>query len=276
MKLQNSLRLIPLAIALAASCAIGQQSGGAPPVLVLQHVSSAEMSQDDRSLLEGQWPELTQKAQLFGYSLDKSRWSYRQVLTPVVPDYVMLQFERSKQGSAHGSSAFTAFVERDGGRVWIVPVLYGGEWPWHSAVSQERSRLVFNRVVPREISQRAFHDGGMWLAMAQTYAEMAGYHPEVLAQETDDEPLMTAPEPTAFSGNEKFMRLVEFSDLRTASGYRLWTISFDYSGRVIKAQVKPMAPTQQMQVSKYQAPTQVFHHLPPAPAVVLHPKPVPW
>lgn len=284
MKPSQLLLLAPLAVLLTGVACSGQkiavqaagQTSERPPVRVFQIVPSAEMGADDRVLMDGQWSGLVEKAALFGYSVDKPGWTYEQVITPVAPDYVMLKFEHPRQGLAHGPSVFTAFVERAGGHVWIVPVLYGGGAPWHPAISQERSRLVFNRVVPRELARRAFHDGGMWLALGQTYAEMVGYHPEVLVSQTEEMAVMRAPEPTAFSGDEKFMRSVEFSDLRTASGYRLWTVSFDFNGRVTKAEVRQQAPTEPAIASKAEGPTQTFRNLPAGQTIIQHPKPIPW
>ena len=212
--------------------------------LQIKEVSRAHMQAADRNLLDRAHGRLVRQAEIFGFHLNEPGWKCDQVLTPDVPDYLMLACQRQDEGR-RGASAFSALVARHGKAVYVVPVMFQGAAPWKTAANMKMSREMFNHVVPAKIAEAAMKPTGKWMTLALTYTALAGDHSVVLAAPSSKLQWLTAPEPTIFLRSGARERTVEVSDVARNDGVRIWKLTFGRSGRLKAAQAR-MHPNAQV------------------------------
>lgn len=242
--------------------------------LQLQQVSDAQMAPTDHRAVVDSWLHLEQQAQFFGYAVSNPGWSYIQILSPLTPDYVVLQFLRPHATST-GASAFTALIPRQGGKIWIVPVLYGGASPWKSASDMKYTREVFNRVIPAELAAQAIQPRGNWPQLALTFTSLAGDDVVALTVPSKDLRLSGAPVATYRVNASSPTRTLELSDVNHQGGFRIWDISFNPQGRVSRVHVTSHADTRLVAVSHQTPAPQDITSAPPPPGKTIHPTPIP-
>lgn len=239
--------LAALLMGVMLPCAIAQTvelAGRQKAPLRMKEVSRAQMRATDRDLLDQAHGRLVRQAEIFGFHLDEPGWKCDQVLTPDVPDYLMLACQRQDEGR-RGASAFSALVARHGKAVYVVPVMFEGAAPWKTSANMKMSREMFNHVVPAKIAEAAMKPTGKWMTLALTYTALAGDHSVVLAARSSKLKWLNAPEPTIFLGSGSRERTVEFSDVARNSGVRIWKLTFGRAGRLRAAQAR-MHPNAQI------------------------------
>jgi hypothetical protein len=195
----------------------------------LQHRSAEQMEPADASVVREKQRQITDEAAFFGYYLNLGGWNYDQALCSDIPDYVVLHYVKESPGG--GESLFTALLPRGQGRVLIVPVLYRNAMPYRSAVGAKRTLEVFNLAVPAAVAEAAAQPGGNWLALAMTYAAVAGAEPNVPLRPDSDEALVKAPRATSVLSVSNRVLEVTFTDRDAKDRYAVWTVDLDKTGR---------------------------------------------
>jgi len=224
-----------LGIAAGAQQSLSGSREKAP--LTMNQVDRAHMPAADRALLDRAQARLARAAMIFGYRIEEPGWACDEVLTPDMPDYLMMVCRQAKT-SARGPSAFSAMIARKGDAVYVVPVLYGGAAPWKTAANMKASREIFNHVVPSRIAAKAIQPSGEWMRLALTFTALAGDDSVVLAAPSRNLPWLLAPEPTIQLREGASTRKIEFSDVSRRDGVRIWHLTFNKHGRMLAAHVQ--------------------------------------
>lgn len=219
----------------------------APPV-ELKQASPAQMPASDRSIFEDARGRLARAARLFGYQMQQPGWTCNEVVTPDVPDYVMVICRRPGTGT-RGAYAFSATISRSGNAVYVIPVMYGGATPWKTAANMKTSREIFNRVVPARIAAESVKASGKWLQLGMTYTALTGDDSVVLTAPSKHLRWLMAPEPTILMRDGDSRRTVIFSDTSPGNGVRIWTLTFNRQGKLIESDVKVIPDLKPHQVS---------------------------
>lgn len=242
--------------------------------LQLRQIDSSQMSPVNHAAVAGSWSLLEQQAKFFGYNLSDSGWHYVQIESPDTPDYVMLQFHRP-HATATGASAFTALVSRQGSKVWVVPVLYGGAIPWKSASSMKYTREVFNRVVPPTVAKESIRPSGNWPQLGLTFTSLAGDDAVVLSAPAKDLKWIKAPGATLIVATGQPYRIIELSDVHLQGSYRVWDLAFDAGGRLVRVHITTYADTKAIRVPTQPPPGKMLPNLPKPQGKIVHPTPIP-
>jgi hypothetical protein len=135
-------------------------------------------------------------------------------------------------------SLFTAVVPRGEGRVWVVPILYRGATPFQSAIGSERMLSVFNHAVPADIAKQAVEPDGHWLALAMTFAEIAGAEPRVPQNPDVEAGLLSAPPPTLHVSQLRGALEIQFTGREAPRQYTVWSITVNGAGRALAAEAQ--------------------------------------
>ena len=238
-------RLTPLvfgfSLLIPAAALFAQQPGTEPPAtpyLETREFPADRMPAADADLVRAKQKEILKEAAFFGYDLSSGNWGHDEILCPEIPDQLLLHYRSQSRSGA--VSLFTALVPRGEGRVLIVPVLYRGAMPFHSAIGSERTIAVFNRIVPAEVAAQAMQPDGHWLALAVCYAEIAGAEPRVPQRPDIDPALVQAPLPTLQLSEQASTRDILFTDRKAADSYLVWRISVSKQGRVLAASTRSL------------------------------------
>jgi hypothetical protein len=216
--------------------AAGVPVGGTSPYLVLVHHSPDQISADDSAILRSRQTEIVREAAMFGYDLTAGHWTYDQAVCPDIPQAIVLH-ERSVSRSGL-QSLFTAVVPRGEGRVWVVPILYRGATPFQSAIGSERMLSVFNHAVPADIAKQAVEPDGHWLALAMTFAEIAGAEPRVPQNPDVEAGLLSAPPPTLHVSQLRGALEIQFTGREAPRQYTVWSITVNGAGRALAAEAQ--------------------------------------
>ncbi len=214
-----------------------QQISGQKPEaarLRVKRVDRAHMTGADRELYVAARARLARAGRLFGYQMQGPGWTCDEVITPDIPDYLMVACRKPGAGRA---DAFTGLIARRGVAVYVVPVLFGGAAPWKSAANMKASREIFNHVVPEQIAAQSVKPGNDWMQLAMTFTALSGDDSEVLTEPSRQLKWLTAPAPTIQMRNGSSLRTILFSDVSRAGGIRIWTLTFDRQGRLLRARV---------------------------------------
>lgn len=192
--------------------------------------SPSTMTGADAELVQAQRRAIAEEAAFFGYDLSLPGWTPSARPCPEMPAYLLLHYRRITRRGAR--SIFTALVPREGGRVYVVPVLYGNATPYKRAVGSERSLAVFNRAIPATVVKQALNPNGSWLELGVCYAEMVGGGPDVLTNSSGD---AGGPSPTLQVSEADGTRAVVFTEQDGPGRYRVWTVNFSGQGRAVSA-----------------------------------------
>ena len=241
----NSYQLAAAALGLGLLLAAGPHPAasqnvhpvaGTSPYLVMEHLSPDQISASDAAILRTRQAEITREAAMFGYDITAGHWTYDQAVCPDIPDAIVLH-ERSVSRSGL-QSLFTALVPRGEGRVWVVPILYRGATPFESAIGSERMLSVFNHAVPADIAKQAVQPDGHWLALAMTFAEIAGAEPRVPQNPDVEAGLLSAPPPTLHVSQLRGALEVQFTGREAPRQYTVWSITVNGAGRALAAEAQ--------------------------------------
>lgn len=240
-----------LVAGLLGSGALAQQMPGGTPEpapLRMRQVDRAEMPAADRALLDRAEGRLARAARLFGYQMQEPGWTCDEVMTPDIPDYLMMVCHRMEK-EQQGASAFSALIARRGAAVYVVPALFGGAAPWKTAANMKASREIFNHVVPERIAAEAVKPNGDWITLGLTFTALAGDDSVVLAGPSSKLKWISASEPTILVRNGDSERTIVFSDVSLRDGVRTWTLTFSAKGKLKAADVKVQPVTNPVVVS---------------------------
>jgi len=238
-------------LVLSSACAIhvctAQASGSAESqYTTFESRPAQQMDPADAAVLRKKHHEVVTEAAFWGYDLNSGQWTANQVVCPDIPDAVVLHYRRA---GAKGESLFTAVVQRETGKVLIVPVLYHGSTPFESAFNAKRTMSVFNQAVPAELAQRDAAPDGHWLQLAITYAVIAGAEPRVPKHPEQQPGLMQAPDPTLKVAEAEHTREIVFSDRQAPRKYTVWTVDLNQQGRVTEAGIRVISDFESAQTA---------------------------
>jgi hypothetical protein len=199
----------------------------------LEHRSPDSMDAADRELLRTRQKDLIIEAQIYGYDITTSDWTYDQSVCPQLPNTLLLHYlKKFPDGS---ESLFTALIPRGAGRTRIVPVLYRNSSPYSPAIKNPRNFAIFNTLVPEDIAKNDSGPDGKWLSLGVCYAEIVGARPNVPDDPSLDAATIKAPVATYRYDTATKQRQIEFSDRAAAKVFTIWTISLNENGRVTGA-----------------------------------------
>lgn len=239
MKVVRKIACAVLLAGLLGSGAGAAQVPGAKPEaarLRMKRVDVAQMPRADRDLFAAGRGRLARAARLFGYQMQEPGWTCEAVMARDIPDYLMVACRKGGAGAGR-ADAFTGLIARSGGAVYVVPVLFGGATPWKSAANMKASREIFNHVVPEHIAAESVKPGSDWMELAMTFTALSGDDSVVLTEPSRQLKWLTAPAPTIQMRNGSSLRTIMFSDVSRRDGVRVWTLTFDRQGRLLRARV---------------------------------------
>ena len=105
-----------------------------PPVISLERLEPAQMSNLDYDVVSNLSAELSKQAALSSFDISNPEWQYQQIVCPAFPDYVFLAFTHGADGN--GSSHFVAMLPRNSAQVRIVSTYAHGLLPFDAAWSR--------------------------------------------------------------------------------------------------------------------------------------------
>lgn len=196
----------------------------------LEHRSPDQLEPEDAALVKKSKRQILGEAEFYGYNMSAKDWTYEQSVCPFMPDYVMLRY--SSKGAAESESLFTVLVPRNGGRVFIVPVLHNGVARLKPAPVDPRNYQVFSQVIPADVAAKNSGPDGKWMQLSLCYAEMTGSGMQVPNEAALDIYMIKAPPPTlrmAVNGKDHDVR---FTDPISPTKFRLWDINYNSAGKI--------------------------------------------
>jgi hypothetical protein len=200
-----------------------------PPV----HLAQDAMSASDAATLQAHQSDLVQAARIYGYNLAEGNWAYEQTLCGAMPGTILLHYLQMFPDGT--SSLFTALVPRQSGRVHIVPVLHRNAAPFVPPAKNPRNYALFNELVSSEIASKAVAPGGNGLELSVCYAELVGGRTNVPQGSGIRVPIAGAPLATISANPKDNVVRVTFASQQGDSTYRVWSVTFSKTGRVIGA-----------------------------------------
>lgn len=197
---------------------------------VLEHRSPEQLEPADTELLKKRRRDVLAEAGFYGYDMSAPGWAYEQAVCSMMPDDILLRY--SSKDAAGADSIFTVLVPRNGGRIWVVPVLSHGTTRFKPAPSDPRNFQLFSQVVPADLAKENSGPDGKWLLLSVCYAEMTGARPQVPNLPSLDLHMIKAPPPTLRISVTSQEHEVRFVDPISPTDYRLWDISYNEAGRI--------------------------------------------
>jgi hypothetical protein len=190
----------------------------------------AQMSPQDRDLAADAESAIGERAGFVGLEFNQGKWSYQQIVCPVLPHHLFLQFTRNNgKGDV---SVFSASIPCSGdGRVRIIPIVRRGYSLFSPAPINALTISAFNHIRAEEHVATTPE----WLATGMCYAALAGAHPQIAPpEETNIKKLPAAP-----TGRETIPMhggaVIQFTDIAAATRPMEWTMTFNGKGKLLKA-----------------------------------------
>jgi hypothetical protein len=197
---------------------------------VLEHRSPEQLEPADAELLKKRRRDVQAEAEFYGYDMSTPGWAHEQAVCSMMPDDILLRYW--SKDAAGADSIFTVLVPRNGGRIWVVPVLSHGATRFKPAPSDPRNFQLFNQIVPADMAKTNSGPDGKWLLLSVCYAEMTGARPQVPNQPSLDIHMIKAPPPTLRISVSAHEHEVRFVDPTSPTDYRLWDITYNEAGRI--------------------------------------------
>src|SRR5258708_10041940 len=119
------------------------------PAFSIEFRSAEEMSEQDRLLVADAESSIAEHAGFAGFALDRTTWSYQQMVCPALPNHLFL---RDMRNTGTGDvSVFSASIPRDGeGRVRVMPILRRGYSLFSRAPINAPTISAFNHIRAQE------------------------------------------------------------------------------------------------------------------------------
>jgi hypothetical protein len=200
------------------------------PAAALEFRTYAQMSSQDRDLAADAESAIGERAGFAGLEFNQGKWSYQQIICPVLPHHLFLQFTRNNgKGDV---SVFSASIPRGGdGRVRIIPILRRGYSLFSPTPINALTISAFNHIRAEEHVDQTPE----WLATGMCYAALAGAHPRIGSPEESDFKKL----PAAPTGRETIPMhggaVIRFTDVAAASRPMQWTMTFNGKGKLLRA-----------------------------------------
>lgn len=196
-----------------------------------------QMTRKDRDLAADAEASIGERAGYAGLEFNEGKWSYRQVVCPVMKNHLFLRFMRNN--GTGDVSVFSASIPRDGeGRVRIIPIQLRGYSLFSPAPINALTISAFNHIRAEE------HPGQApdWLGTGLCYAALAGGHPQAALSAEVAVGQKYPPAATAeLELPERGGAILSFTDVSAAPRPMEWTMTFDRKGRLLKARHSPAA-----------------------------------
>jgi hypothetical protein len=210
---------------------------GPPPVIALDHLEPAQMSDADNEVVSNLSTELSKQAALANFDISQRAWHYQQIVCPAFPNHVFLAFTHGPD--EEGSSHFVALLPRNSAEVRIVSTYSHGALPFAASWNRPGTFEVFNGMLRRERGNAPLSHARNWLLIAVCYAELSGYPVQVLNYSPNSNPSMDL---LRLDANQPQMQIesdqsadVTFSDVSRPTITSNWRIHFDRHGEIKSA-----------------------------------------
>jgi hypothetical protein len=194
--------------------------------------SAEEMSEKDRLLVAD--ASIAEHAGFAGFELDRTTWSYQQMVCPALPNHLFLRYMRNN--GTGDVSVFSASIPRDGGgRVRVIPILRRGYSLFSPAPINALTISAFNHIRAEEPELNSSE----WLGNGLCYAALAGAHPQIVS--ADARPAINKPIPAFIAildvqiVPKKGEQVIRFADASAVPRPMEWTMTFTRQGKLIKA-----------------------------------------
>jgi hypothetical protein len=200
-------------------------------VRTLEFRTPEQMTAEDRALEANGEASIREHAGFQGLEFNEGKWSYSQIVCPVLPNHLFLQFSRNN-GSAD-ASVFSVSIPRGGdGRLRVIPVLRRG----YSLFSPTPIITAFNHIRDEEHASKAPD----WLETGLCYAALAGAHPvaALLAENAADQKFPAAMSAVMEIPNQGGA-VISFADTAAVPHPMEWSMTFDGKGKLLKATRTP-------------------------------------
>jgi len=244
----NRIRSVPAVLCLAIVTYLALPGmAQSPPMDASQSISipllaPGKMSSSDAAVVAASQAGISRSAQIYGYVLDSS-WTYRQIGCPFASKHLLLSYEStSPRGVA---SRFTAILRRGTEKeiaaghtgVEIIPILHFGVVPFSPAEANPHTFDVFNQVVvpPVYPVPSALSPDNPLLLRSLCFTAMIGEPPSLLRAPSLDPATFRAPVPTVLFLENRVVR-TRFSVRNSEATYRVWTLTFSSSGKLVAAE----------------------------------------
>jgi len=200
------------------------------------------MSERDRLLVANAESSIMEHAAFSGFDFDKTNWTYQQVVCPVFPNHLFLQFMRNN-GAGDVTVFSTSIPRGDEGRVRIIPVLRRGYSLWAPAPINAMTISAFNHIRAEEMrSAESSEEDSAWLGNGLCYAALSGAHPQIAsrgAAPAVDKPVPALSAVLQVNTGEKNAEVIRFVDASALPRPMEWTMTFARDGRLLKATHSP-------------------------------------
>ncbi len=223
-------------------------AGEGSPAAPLEFRTESLISPQDRALWNSAQTALSQRANAAGLDFIQGPWETRQIVCSALPGHLFLAFTR---GDSSHATAFTASIPRGSGQVRVLPILRRGYSLFSPAPINAQTLSAFNHIRAEEHPAQPAE----WLPTGLCYAALAGAQPEVglagsVYKRKDSTAAPGSLTMTPANGGE-----ISFLDLSANPRHNLWTMSFDPSGRLLKATLT-RAPLSRQRVAQ-RTPTEI-------------------
>jgi len=195
-----------------------------------------QMTEQDRNLAADAEGSIGEHAGYVGLEFNQGNWAYQQLVCPALPNHLFLRFTRNN--GAGDVSLFSASIPRNGdGRVRIVPIQMRGYSLFSPAPVNALTISAFNHIRTEEHVDGAAD----WLGTALCYAALAGGKPEAWTPvDRPEGEAFTAPMPSVLVIPIRGGAIIRFTDVSNMLRPRVWTMTFDGQGKLLKAAHSPL------------------------------------
>lgn len=212
------------------------QAPASQRVNAIEFRSEAAMNAEDRQITRNAWPAIEKQAALTGFELGLSRWSFRQIVCPVLPQHLLLLFTRNN--GANDRSEFSAALLRQGkGPVRILPILRRSYSTYSPASVNMVTIAAFNGIRAHDLAAEKTD----WLTTGLCYAAMTGAHVTLAAtaenRGRDANPLVMSP---LIEIGDDGLTVIRFMDVDKPERPQQWEMTFNRQGKLLKVAVSTL------------------------------------
>jgi hypothetical protein len=222
-------KIVPQATETASPFAVNAQAAQISNSIAF--LGPEAMSSADLQAVNGAMPAIQGKAALAGFNLAQGKWSYQQIVCPVIPDHLLLLYSRND--GAGDNSAFSVTLARDGSGVRVLPILHRGFALYTPAPMNPLSMAAFNRLRENDHSEKKPD----WLVTGLCYAALTGSHVELVPPDTDRVGGSAIPAMSPLLEIDEGMNIVHFVDVEKIQAPQEWDLTFDPKGKLVKVAV---------------------------------------
>jgi len=205
----------------------------------LEFRSPEQMSAADRELADANQTEISRRAGLQGFDLQKDgkgqgSWGYEQAVCPVFPEHIILEYSRNN--GPGDVTLFSAVIPRGEGHVRVIPVRRRSYSLFTPASSNALTLNDFNHMVLEG------HTGLSpdWLTLGLCYAALAGGHVRAaLLAQTPEAEIYPLRAPATLIVSAKGGAEVRFDDATAHTKAMEWTLIFAQNGHLLKVRHTP-------------------------------------